>query len=61
MVVRSKILFYAEILKTPSQVVALRSKCGYSATKCDTSAAITQKTLRCQFGHSYYQKNVRNN
>jgi len=48
-------------MKTPSPVVALRSKRGYSATKCDASMAKAQKILRRQFGHSYDQKKVRNN
>jgi len=34
---------------------------GYSATKYDASVVKPPKNLRRQFGHSYYQKKVRNN
>jgi len=58
--VQSKPRNPATIIKTPSRVVALRSKHGYSVTKHDASVAKSQKTLRRQFGRNYDQRKVRN-
>jgi hypothetical protein len=59
--VRSKIPSTGNHPKTLRSVITSRSMHGYSAKKHDASTVKSPKTLRRQFGRSYYQKKVRNN